>query len=291
MDQEIRRKLSRITDILWAGGVTNPVTYIEQICYLIYLKLLDEEENNRELRARLTNVNYLLLIREEAIKRLSLLKFKTPARLVDAALKENEIQPESSQGQGASLTLDDPEPWPEEVDGGELLNELVQTLRKFVAMEDPAFTATALWILHAHAHDAAFISPLLAIMSPEKRCGKTTLLHLIGPMVPRPLTTSNITSAALFRAVEKYRPTLLVDEADSFLRDKEELRGVLNSGQSKATAFVIRTVGDDHEPRRFSTWAPKVVALIGNLPDTLEDRSIVIQCAVVHQKKFWKNCD
>ena len=74
MDQEIRRKLSRITDILWAGGVTNPVTYIEQICYLIYLKLLDEEENNRELRARLTNVNYLLLIREEAIKRLSLLK-------------------------------------------------------------------------------------------------------------------------------------------------------------------------------------------------------------------------
>ena len=50
----------------------------------------------------------------------------------------------------------------------------------------------------------------------------------------------------------------------------------MNSGQSKATAFVIRTVGDDHEPRRFSTWAPKVVALIGNLPDTLEDRSIVI---------------
>ena len=62
----------------------------------------------------------LLIIREEAIKRLSSLKFKTPARLVDAALKENEIQPESSQGQGASLTLDDPEPWPEEVDGGEL---------------------------------------------------------------------------------------------------------------------------------------------------------------------------
>lgn len=51
MDQEIRRKLDRITDILWAGGVTNPVTYIEQISYLIYLKLLDEEETNRELQA------------------------------------------------------------------------------------------------------------------------------------------------------------------------------------------------------------------------------------------------
>lgn len=55
MNQELRRKLDRITDILWAGGVTNPVTYIEQISYLVYLKLLDEEESSRELRARLTN--------------------------------------------------------------------------------------------------------------------------------------------------------------------------------------------------------------------------------------------
>ncbi len=53
MDQSLRRKLDRITDILWAGGVTNPVTYIEQISYLIYLKLLDEEESSRELKARL----------------------------------------------------------------------------------------------------------------------------------------------------------------------------------------------------------------------------------------------
>ena len=53
MDQSLRRKLDRITNILWAGGVTNPVTYIEQISYLIYLKLLDEEETARELKSRL----------------------------------------------------------------------------------------------------------------------------------------------------------------------------------------------------------------------------------------------
>lgn len=53
MNSDLRRKLNRITDILWAGGVTNPVTYIEQISYLIYLKLLDEEESSRELKARL----------------------------------------------------------------------------------------------------------------------------------------------------------------------------------------------------------------------------------------------
>lgn len=53
MNQTIRQKLDHITDILWGGGVTNPVTYIDQISYLIYLKLLDEEENSRELQRRL----------------------------------------------------------------------------------------------------------------------------------------------------------------------------------------------------------------------------------------------
>src|SRR4051794_6657497 len=53
MDNKLRRKLDHVTNVLWAGGVTNPVTYIEQISYLIFLKLLDEEENQRELRTRL----------------------------------------------------------------------------------------------------------------------------------------------------------------------------------------------------------------------------------------------
>lgn len=53
MNPELRKKLNRITDILWAGGVVNPVTYIEQISYLIYLKLLDEEESRRELQERM----------------------------------------------------------------------------------------------------------------------------------------------------------------------------------------------------------------------------------------------
>lgn len=53
MNADLRRKLDRMTDILWAGGVTNPITYIEQISYLIYLKMLDEEENRRELQSRL----------------------------------------------------------------------------------------------------------------------------------------------------------------------------------------------------------------------------------------------
>ena len=59
----------------------------------------------------------------------------------------------------------------------------------------------------------------------------------------------------------------MIDEADSFLRDNEELRGVLNSGHRKGGA-VLRNVGDDHEPRSFSTYSACAIALIGQLPPT-----------------------
>jgi len=88
MNQDLRRKLNRITDILWAGGVTNPVTYIEQISYLIYLKLLDEEESSRELQARMLgksgNGNSKLLFSKQAERyRWSKWRFKSGTDLRD----------------------------------------------------------------------------------------------------------------------------------------------------------------------------------------------------------------
>src|SRR5262249_35196677 len=95
-------------------------------------------------------------------------------------------------------------------------------------------------------------------------------------LVPRPLTASNITAAALFRTIEAARPTLLLDEADTYLRHNDDLRAVVDAGHQRNGA-VIRTVGDAHEPRKFSVWAPLIIAAIRNLPGTIEDRSIKIQ--------------
>ncbi len=178
---------------------------------------------------------------------------------------------------GTAVAFDDPEPWPEAVAGADLLNDLAATAQRYLVLPTGAAEAIALWILLAHTHDTATISPILAVTSPTPECGKTTLLTMLGVVVPRPLPASNITAAALFRAVEKWRPTLLVDEADTFLRNSDELRGIINSGHNKNTAFVIRTAGDDHEPRLFRTWAPKAIALIGRLPPTLESRSVHVE--------------
>lgn len=178
--------------------------------------------------------------------------------------------------QGSAILLTDPEPWDDPVNGADVLDELVFTFTRFLALPAHAAEALALWTMHAHAHDAAEVSPVLALTSPVKRCGKSTTLHVLAAVTPRPLSASNVTAATVFRAVEKYAPVLLVDEADTFLRDNEELRGVLNSGHARHSAAVIRCVGEKHEARIFRTWCPKAIALIGRLPDTLADRSIEV---------------
>ena len=198
---------------------------------------------------------------------------------LDIEVKKLQAETPTDTGNGAAVLFADPAPWPVAVDGAEVLDELVTTLQTFIVLPDGAAEAAALWLLHAHAHAAFRVSAVLAITSPEKRCGKTTALALLQRLTPRPLPAANITAAALFRAVEKWRPTLLIDEADTFLRDSDELRGVLNSGHTRDGACVIRTVGDDHEPRAFSTWAPKAIALIGKLPATLHDRAIEVRLA------------
>lgn len=168
------------------------------------------------------------------------------------------------------------EPWEEAVNGAALLDDILASLKTYAVYPPMAAEAIALWCVFAHAHDAARHSPVLALTSPEKACGKTTILGLIEKLVPKPLQSSNITMAAVFRAIEKWGPTLLIDEADTFLSKSDEMRGVLNSGHKKTSAHVIRSVGEEHEPHQFRTWSPKVIAAIGDLPDTLADRSINI---------------
>jgi putative DNA primase/helicase len=180
------------------------------------------------------------------------------------------------EGSGRPLSLTPPEPWPSPVEGAELIGNLERTINDHVKLSGEAAVAVALWCLHAHALEASFFSPRLAITSPEKRCGKTTLLRIIEALTPKSLSASNITAAALFRTVEKVRPTLLIDEADTFLNENEELRGIINSGHAR-DGRVIRLVGDDHEPREFSTFCPTAIAAIGAVPGTIEDRSISVE--------------
>src|SRR5574338_56533 len=184
----------------------------------------------------------------------------------------------SEKGEEAEgIDFDDVEPWPRHVDGAALLSELAATIRRFIVCPVETAIAAALWIAMTWFMDVVQVAPLAVITAPEKRCGKSQLLFLLARLVYRPLPASNITPAALFRAVDAWKPTLLVDEADAFMRDNEELRGLLNCGHTRESAYIIRVVGDDHTPTRFNVWGAKALAGIGHLADTIMDRSIVLE--------------
>lgn len=168
-------------------------------------------------------------------------------------------------------------PWAEQVDGAALLHEISATVQRFIICQPETARATALWIAFSWAVDHVDVAPLAVITAPEKRCGKSQLLNLIAQLSRRPLVASNISPAALYRVIEAHAPTLLIDEADAFMKDNEELRGVINSGHTRQSAYVIRTVGDDHEPKQFSTWGAKAISGIGQLSETLMDRAVILE--------------
>jgi putative DNA primase/helicase len=176
---------------------------------------------------------------------------------------------------GSAFEIADIEPWDDDVDGAALLDEIAATFRRFLSLPDGAADVLALWALYTFAFERFFISPRLVIRSPEKQCGKSTLLRLLALVCNRVLLVANISAASLFRVVEAERPTLLLDEFDSFGLGNEDIRNVVNSGHGR-DGCTIRCDGDKNEPRRFSTWAPVALASIGRIADTLEDRSVIV---------------
>ena len=180
--------------------------------------------------------------------------------------------------QGQPLHWDEVEPWPGPVDGAALLDAIAELIRCYVDMPVTSADAVALWVVHASIHDRLEISTFLNITSATKRCGKSLLMEVLVALVCKPLAASGrITPAVLFRTIELYAPTLLLDEADTFLGDDQELRGIVNGSQRRDLAYVMRTVGDDYEPGRFRTWCAKAISGIGSLPDTVLDRSLLIR--------------
>jgi putative DNA primase/helicase len=180
---------------------------------------------------------------------------------------------------GGSKPPDPPdiEPWPDPVeDGAALLHEIAAAVSCHVVMGEAASDAVALWCGAVPAFQAFDIFPRLFVTAPTRQAGKTLLLDVIRELVPRPMSTSHATVAALFRLIPLRSPTLLLDEADAWAQGNEDLRAVLNGGHRRGSP-VWRCVGDEHEPRPFDVYCPAVLAAIGQLHATLEDRAIVIE--------------
>jgi putative DNA primase/helicase len=200
-------------------------------------------------------------------------KYRTPLRLLEKAVEEVRVEQATE-----SLLMPHWQvtPLEEEVDIAALLADLEARILYHVAMPKHLAFVCALWIAQTWVHEHATYSPILFVTSPERDSGKSTLMNVIKFMVRRELSTVSITAAALYRSIEKWNPTFVIDEADKAFIKNFELEQVVNSGWTRGSG-IIRCHPDTHEPVLFPTFCPKAIASKGKqAPDTILSRAIFI---------------
>jgi hypothetical protein len=170
-------------------------------------------------------------------------------------------------------------------DGIAALDEARGFIARFCVLPgEHAYDALALWAAHTHIIDAFDSTPRLAFLSPEPGSGKTRALEILALLAPFPMHAVNATPAALYRAVgQKHRrPTILFDEIDTVFgpkaKEHEDLRGLLNAGHRRS-GVAYRCVGEGTKQTvaEFPAFAAAALAGLGNLPDTILTRSIIIR--------------
>ena len=225
--------------------------------------------------AELNPIEYEQL-REKTAKKL---KFRTSILDQEVAIVRAEQAPGPDTGKGRAIKLYEPEPWPTAVNGVDVFNGAFEIIKRHMVITDHEAYACVLWAAHQHIFDIFSHTPRLLITAPDAECGKTLLMtHIVGNMLTRPKAAESLSPAPFFRLTELYKPAFLIDEVDAFIeKDSDLLPGINNGWEPHGN--VIRCVGDDHEPREFSTHTP--VAMSGiNLskkrPTTTFSRSIVI---------------
>lgn len=236
---------------------------------------VDTPENDREMIASLALLRPMEYdrVRKERARGLGI-QLKTLDDLVTAARNED--------GAAVHLPFSEIEPHPEPINPAQVLDEVVEIILRYVVMDKEQADAVALWAAMTWFIDEVEVAAIAIITAPEKACGKSQLLTILGYMVARPLPAANSTASFLFRAIAAWRPTILIDEADTFIRENDELKGLVNAGHTRANAYVGRTVaiGDGHEPKLFDVWGAKAfagIALEKHLPDATMSRGIVFK--------------
>jgi hypothetical protein len=177
--------------------------------------------------------------------------------------------------QGRRVEFADPEPWPRPVDGAAVADAVSKAVTHYVATSAGVADTVTLWAMHTHMVGAFDISPRLAVVSVTKGCGKTLLFRVLAALVRRAKTTGSVSPASLFRAVERYQPTFLIDEAGKFLQPNSEFHGLITQGYGKGFT-VMRTLGDAHELVEFNVYSAVALAKIGRFPSDIEDRSVTV---------------
>jgi len=227
---------------------------------------------------------------ESAVKKLAALKphqfdrvRKEESKKLRVQLKtlETDVKAARQESNQDDPPFTDIEPYSKPIVPTQLLDDITDTIQRFIVLDKHQAQAAALWVSACWFLDVIHAAPIALINAPEKTCGKTQLLTVLGKLAPRAAQASGISPSVLFRMIEAYQPTLFIDEIETVLKDNDELRGLINAGHTRDSAYVWRSVpkGDDFVPTRFRVWGMKAIAGINaiKLAETVTSRSIIFE--------------
>jgi hypothetical protein len=161
-----------------------------------------------------------------------------------------------------------------------LVDDVQGFIARYVVMDDDQRLVVALWVLHTYVFEVFTQTPYLAVNSPEKQCGKTTLVGVLENSCNRPWNTVNPSEAVLYRKIHAQKPTLLLDEVQAIFKKGspyEHLQTLLNVGNRAGTKVPRVLNPKSNELIEYNVFCPKVLAGTGVLPDMVADRSIPIR--------------
>lgn len=168
-------------------------------------------------------------------------------------------------------------------EGTAVLDATRSFLNRFCAFPGAAeLNAVTLWAAHTHMIGEFHTTPRLALLSPEPASGKTRVLEVLDLLVSEPMLSLSASAAAVFRSLADRQITLLFDEVDTIWRSRgkedanEDLRALINAGYRRG-ATIPRCVGPKHEVQHFPVHCASALAGLGDLPDTVMTRSVIVR--------------
>ncbi len=217
---------------------------------------------------KLTPLQYAQQIGREAKK------YRTSVRLLEKAVDEVRVEQETEkllEPHWEVTPAEDP------VDAAQLFAEIEARILQHVVMPKDLAFVVALFIGQGWIHDHGTYSPILCVTSAERESGKSTLMGVIAFLVRRSLLSVGISAAALYRSIERWHPTFVLDECDELFADNPDLLRVVNSGWTRGQG-VVRCDPETNEPAVFSTFCPKMIALKGKkMPDPMVSRCLFVE--------------
>jgi len=161
--------------------------------------------------------------------------------------------------------------------------QLWKDIRKFIyehlfLPDEALYDVVTSWVFASWLPELWITVPYLFFFGPVAS-GKTRGLEILQRLAYRGILSSNISSAALFRACEQWKPTIILDETEIYSKsERYEVIGLLNSGYRKGQ-FAVRVKNSEEGAvlEVFDVFGFKAMAGTQGLAQALESRSILIR--------------